>query len=209
MRKNIEWLKMTITNLDLNEGLSPKESGNELLGAFRNTVLDFIDQLEEPEITEEQAWNKIELENSYQLAPAHTEVYKEAIQNGVKPECFNKPEKPVIPQFVADWTERQKQPDWDYENKEDTSADSIHSSRYSLELNYWKLIDRVMHDYEEEKEKFYYIKLPTKTGFSYLNYDVNESVHFDDFEGTRFTEAEIKAIDKRYWAFAEEVVEDD
>lgn len=67
--------------------------------------------------------------------------------------------KPVISQFVADWTERQKQPDWDYENKEDTSADSIHSSRYSLELNYWKLIDRVMHDYEEEKKPVYYAKI--------------------------------------------------
>lgn len=67
--------------------------------------------------------------------------------------------KPVISQFVADWTERQKQPDWDYDKKEDTLADSIHSSRYSLELNYWKLMDRVMHDYEAEKKPLYYAKI--------------------------------------------------
>lgn len=67
--------------------------------------------------------------------------------------------KPVISQFVADWTERQKQPDWDYENKEDALADLIHSSRYSLELNYWKLMDRVMHDYKENKKPVYYAKI--------------------------------------------------
>ena len=67
--------------------------------------------------------------------------------------------KPVISQFVADWTERQKQPNWDHEDKKDALTDSIHSSRYSLELNYWKLIDRVMHDYEVDKKPVYYAKI--------------------------------------------------
>ena len=43
--------------------------------------------------------------------------------------------------------------------KEDALADSIHPTRYSLELNYWKLIDRVRHDYEEEKKPAYYAKI--------------------------------------------------
>ena len=43
--------------------------------------------------------------------------------------------------------------------KEDTLSDSVHSTRYSLELNYWKLIDRVRHDYEKEKKPVYYAKI--------------------------------------------------
>lgn len=67
-------------------------------------------------------------------------------------------------------------------------------------------------DYEVEKEPLYYVKIPS------LAYDMflvkgegGELIVFQNTScGTKFTEAEIKAIDERYWAFAvpvEEVAE--
>lgn len=65
--------------------------------------------------------------------------------------------------------------------------------------------------YEIEKEKLYRIVMPTGhiayrsgsgSGISYIG-----ASYRDDSYPEKFTEQEIKAIDKRYWAFAEEVVE--
>lgn len=66
-------------------------------------VRHLIDQLDEPEITEEMAWEVIERANHYHIAPADVWKYKEAIQKGILPSDISKPELPVIPKFVADW----------------------------------------------------------------------------------------------------------
>ncbi|MBC1388632.1 DUF1642 domain-containing protein, partial [Listeria innocua] len=68
--------------------------------------------------------------------------------------------------------------------------------------------------YEVEKEQLYYVKLIDQaTGYLNVRRDgcksLNNSVQNDIFK-TKFTEAEIKAIDERYWQFAvpvEEVTE--
>lgn len=118
--------------------------------------------------------------------------------------------KPVIPDFMAYWIEENEHLTLMYigfklfsnrikdEDVNDWISDN--QEQFSRAFLAWPNV-------EVEKEKFYHIKLPTKTGFSYLNYDVDESVHFDNFKGTQFTEQEIKAIDKHYWPFAEEVTE--
>ena len=109
---------------------------------------------------------------------------------------LDEPNKPVIPQFVADWIERKKQPDWDYENKEDALADSIHFTLYSLKANYreanpdvvlrkpinewlnddrknyWKLIDGVRYGYEVEKEKLYRVR----AGNRYVRFNLDGSI---------------------------------
>lgn len=149
-------------------------------------------------------------------------------------EELDEPEKPVIPQFVADWIERQKQPDWDYDKKEDALADSIHFTLYSLEANYpetnhdvvlrkpvnewlnddrknyWKLIDGVRYGYEVEKEKTYIVDIE---GILFLakfddEPDVDaygETILYNDDYIIELTEKEIKDYDERYWAFAQEV----
>ncbi|MDU5304789.1 MAG: DUF1642 domain-containing protein [Enterococcus faecium] len=54
------------------------------------------------------------------------------------------------------------------------------------------------------------MELPAKQNKLYVNYDIEENISIDAIRVTRFTEAEIKAIDERYWPFAvpvEEVAE--
>ena len=62
------------------------------------------------------------------------------------------------------------------------------------------------------KEKLYYVKLPIQDrDEAFLNYDESDGVCMFCDKGestsfkTKFTEAKIKAIDERYWAFAVEV----
>ncbi|MDX8092412.1 DUF1642 domain-containing protein [Enterococcus lactis] len=52
------------------------------------------------------------------------------------------------------------------------------------------------------EEAEYFIELPAKQNKLYVNYDIEENISIDAFRVTRFTEAEIKAIDERYWPFA-------
>ena len=109
---------------------------------------------------------------------------------------LDEPQKSVIPQFVADWIECKKQPDWDYDKKEDALADSIHFTLYSLHTNYpetnpdvvlrkpindwlnddrknyWKLIDGVRYGYEVEKEKLYRVR----AGNRYVRFNLDGSI---------------------------------
>ncbi|MGF7313371.1 DUF1642 domain-containing protein [Enterococcus faecium] len=57
------------------------------------------------------------------------------------------------------------------------------------------------------EEAEYFIELPAKQNKLYVNYDIEENISIDAFRVTRFTEAEIKAIDERYWPFAVPVEE--
>lgn len=52
------------------------------------------------------------------------------------------------------------------------------------------------------EEALYFIELPAKQKKLYVNYDVEENISIDAIRVTRFTEAEIKSIDDRYWPFA-------
>lgn len=117
-------------------------------------------------------------------------------------------EKGTIPQFVADWIEHQKKGDlysclssltnylkvheWFYDNYEKNGFKSI----FDLVAKIW------LDGYSVEKEKLYYVALP------YIGYMTNDKDQpFVDYkeDATKSTEQEIKAIDERFWAFAEEV----
>lgn len=81
------------------------------------SMLELIDQLDEPEITEEQAWEVIERANHQHIAPAYVWIYKKAIQKGLTPTditgleenpTISKKETVEVPQFVADYIEKMK-----------------------------------------------------------------------------------------------------
>ncbi|MBU9741713.1 DUF1642 domain-containing protein [Enterococcus faecium] len=132
-------------------------------------------------------------------------------------------QKPVVPQFVAEWFE---------ENKDDSEfaiwelcVDSYGSAEQGM-LNWIQQSEnkpietliRMKDGYEVEKEPFYYVKLPV-VYFNHLDLETylmkddrgNITIaDNNDFDDMKFTESEIKAIDERYWPFAvpvEEVVE--
>ena len=139
-------------------------------------------------------------------------------------------EKPVIPQFVADYYN-------DYKNYELTFEEWFECSEFgkggktenktfewlldnSHEVNIERqfiLADIIAHGldgYEVEKEKLYHV-VNKENYFMLRKYDglvdimqVSSTMSRDEFgKDTRFmlTEQEIKDYDERYWAFAEEV----
>ncbi|MCI3027717.1 DUF1642 domain-containing protein [Desemzia sp. C1] len=132
-----------------------------------------------------------------------------------------KKDKVVIPQFVADWIEENKK---DNLNLGDTLNTHYEDDR---EMHTWLYTDdsgnndekfaRAWLDgYTVEKEKLYHVPLHDGT---YLVSDDDKNLskgttyfmHQEDSGFLNrvhiFTEQEIKNIDERYWAFAEEVTE--
>ncbi|EAF5455157.1 DUF1642 domain-containing protein [Listeria monocytogenes] len=115
-----------------------------------------------------------------------------------------------VPQFVADWISRCKQKGYDLFLSMD-----YEDSDMSYEMHNWltfsdenqELFARAWLDgYEVEKESLYYVQLITNS-LGYLNVrndgrrSLSDSVQNDIFK-TQFTEAEIKAMDERYWQFS-------
>ncbi|EAD8945824.1 DUF1642 domain-containing protein [Listeria monocytogenes] len=123
-----------------------------------------------------------------------------------------------VPKLVADWIEKKKENgddllvalDKNWQGMEDSVRDWFdgEKERYELFARAW------LDGYEVEKEPLYYVKLIDQaTGYLNVRSDgcksLNNSVQNDIFK-TQFTEADIKAIDERYWQFAvpvEEVTE--
>lgn len=134
---------------------------------------------------------------------------------------LDEPQKPVIPQFVADYIEYYKGTGitlgtwFNFVNEDEFERETeewIYSGSYEENLKReYLLIDAIRYGYEVVKEKRYYVKIQSQflcvgkylKGFIALRYheDINTA------EKCEFTEQEIKAIDERYWAFAEEVTE--
>lgn len=118
-------------------------------------------------------------------------------------------EKVVIPQFVADWIEHiKKDKPWLSLYGVFNYSDRVQSETTKwLSTNNSELFARAWLDgYTVEKEKLYKVKL---SKYDYLVQDGDGTVFTMDtglheYED-RFTEQEIKNIDERYWAFAEEV----
>ncbi len=136
---------------------------------------------------------------------------------------LDEPQKPVVPKFVAEWFE---------DNKDDLEfaiwelcVDSYGSAQQGMldwiqqsENKPIETLVRMKDGYEVEKEPLYYVKLPV-VYFNHLDLETylmkddrgNITIaDNNDFDDMKFTESEIKAIDERYWPFAvpvEEVVE--
>lgn len=134
---------------------------------------------------------------------------------------LDEPQKPVIPKFVADYIEK-----WKYEGLTMYEWFAFGNNDVDDDINKWLynnlneknrrrehlLIDAIRYGYEVEKEKKYRVVFRShkddlilfKTGEHI--FIGAESANGGNWK-QHFTEAEIKAIDKRYWTFAEEVKE--
>ena len=193
MKKDIEWLKKEIEEYLEYEGVRDARIALE-------SVLGYIDQLDEPEQTD--------------------------INVGLL--------KPVIPQFVADYIEKWKYEglimhEWFTFDHDDEDEDKVYKWLYdndheeSMKREHL-LIDGLRYGYEVEKEKRYRVVLPftvwdghaseMKESTMLLALDItsgetrfpHSAANIGDYR-TDLTESQIKGIDKRYWAFAEEVTE--
>ena len=136
-------------------------------------------------------------------------------------------DKVVIPQFVADCIEHYKRAEnslgellahIEYENllkpklkMVSKVMEWVYPDDFSNNEDRIDLIARAWLDgYEVEKEKRYFIKEPVTGQFLIRDDSQSRGVKWVDGFSTSpsyFTETEIKAIDERYWSFAEEVKE--
>lgn len=176
-------------------------------------LIQQLDELQNPvesKITDEQAWNKVA-----EAYPESAQSLRNTLDNAV----FGKtgePQKPVVPKFVAEWFEDNKHAldltifiairglndeEWphktDFENWLDVSKNK------PIET-----LVRMKDGYEVEKEPLYEViigdlylikKFNNRNDFCF---DTNCSLCAWEKSAYQLTEAEIKAIDERYWPFA-------
>ena len=156
---------------------------------------------------------------------AFNEGFNSAKNNALFNSCFlNEPEKPVVPQYVADWYE---------ENKDDLEYNlyklciDFHEQKLRADLYGWfnddnnKSIETLvlMHKfgYEVEKEKLYTVEMPNPNSDDHLVLRKNikgkvcvsllHREYWRGYESTQLTEAEIKQDFDWAWQFAKEVDE--
>lgn len=128
------------------------------------------------------------------------------------------PQKPVVPKFVAEWFEDNKD---DLDNAifgylvfwEERDTDSVLYQWFAKsENNPIETLIRMKDGYEVEKEPLYTVELPSMTP-SKLVFDEDYCKYkiVGDYTVGRLrhhlTEKEIKYFDERYWAFAVPVEE--
>ncbi|HHK0761670.1 TPA: DUF1642 domain-containing protein [Enterococcus hirae] len=141
---------------------------------------------------------------------------------------LDEPQKPVVPKFVAEW----------FEDNKDALDLAIFMAIRELDDEEWphktdfenwldvaknkpiETLIRMKDGYEVEKEPLYYVYFPEiiaspemffldiEGAYLMKSDDGIELADNNDFEDMKFTEREIKAIDERYWAFAVPVEEE-
>lgn len=134
------------------------------------------------------------------------------------------PEKPVVPQFVADWYEEHKE---DFEYNLYRLNVNFHERNLNGDLYEWFRYDKnkpietlvLMHKfgYEVKKEKLYTVEIPnqpdaghlvlTKDNHGGLFIDWRYTDSWKEFKKVQLTEAEIKEDFAWAWQFAKEVEE--
>ena len=130
---------------------------------------------------------------------------------------MDEPDKPVIPKFVADWIDAynlygnnplREYRDLDIDFNEGWTDEEDATVYHWANKNPYAFIDALRYGYEVAKEKKYYVYDKSTKG--YLGYNADKtrlSWYTSQFPNDVFTEQEIKEIDERYWAFAQEVTE--
>ena len=141
---------------------------------------------------------------------------------------LDEPEKPIVPQFVADWYE---------ENKDDFEFNlyclcvdfNCRPVKLDNRINRWfsntsnksiqTLVAMHFFGYEVEKEKLYTVELPNSNNLDYLMLQKDRrgkisvawycTDSWREDERVRLTEAEIKKDFPWAWQFAKEVKEND
>ncbi|EOA3466568.1 DUF1642 domain-containing protein [Enterococcus hirae] len=189
----------------------------ESIKVIGNDAIAAMKKIDEPQITDEQAWNKIA--ESY---PESAQSLRNTLDNVVFGKA-GEPQKPVVPKFVADWFEENKD---DLDNAifgylvfwEERDTDSVLYQWFAKsENNPIETLVRLKDGYEVEKEPLYEViigdlylikKFNNRNDFCF---DTSCSLCAWEKSAYQLTESEIKAIDERYWPFAvpvEEVAEE-
>lgn len=138
-------------------------------------------------------------------------------------EQLDEPQKPVVPKFVADWFEENKD---DLDNAifgylvfwEERDTDSVLYQWFAKsENNPIETLIRMKDGYEVEKEPLYYVTLPDTDKDSEVVYalekkrDGNIEISLVNrrklgvSDSTKLSEQEIKSVDERYQLFAKEI----
>lgn len=183
--------------------------------------LKLMKRLNEPNITDEQAWNKIS-----EAYPESAQCLRNTLDNAVFGNA-SEPQKPIVPQFVTDWFDKLRKQIVPYHFESGArfmmfiGRDFHHKKGLTLineEIRQWLekdgneviLSNAIDYGYDVEKEQLYVVSLPGYNE-SMLVYDsviedyviVDENFN-DEFGVLRFelTEKEIKSKDERYWPFA-------
>lgn len=162
---------------------------------------------------------------------AFNEGFNSAKNNALFNSCFlNEPEKPVLPQFVADWIE------WCKRNSvtllggirsidefglaicNDKKVKSLDASKWATQ-NQETFAKAWLFGYEVEKEKLYTVELPNPNGGTHLVLCKDcdgklfiETFLIDEWETfgkCKLTEAEIKKEFSWTWQFAKELEDKD
>ena len=142
---------------------------------------------------------------------------------------INKPEKPVVPQFVADWYEEHKD-NFEIHLSGLCINFTCHRERLNDKLANWyeqlenkpiqTLVNMHQFGYEVEKEKLYTVEIPNPNSFSliilrrneegkiYISFNIPNLEKWKTDENIQLTESEIKKDFEWAWKFAEEVEDD-
>lgn len=217
MKKDKKWLKDEVKVFQEGENMFTAEFNAGVQDALEY-VQELIDQLDEPEV--KQLDKKIKELESY-----NDELIRD---NNQLRNQLDEPKKPVIPQFVAVWIEKNKKQSESlvfaithiyYKNEIGKSPNKEEERIFQwMELaDNEEVFARAWLDgYEVEKEKLYHVVneenyfMLRKDDGLVLSMQVSPAMSRKEFgKDTRFmlTKKEIKNYDKRYWAFAEEVTE--
>ena len=159
------------------------------------------------------------------LGEAYDEGFEDAKGNALFESNFlYEPEKPTVPQFVADWYEANKE---DFENKVYDLCVQFNNDNEELNKEVWcwfdcavnkpieTLVRMKLFGYEVDKEKLYTVEFPNPNGgerpILYKNRDGKASIIFPsvpcwrEVKNAQLTESEIKKDFDWAWQFAEEV----
>ncbi|HIB3812318.1 TPA: DUF1642 domain-containing protein [Enterococcus faecium] len=134
---------------------------------------------------------------------------------------LDEPQKPVVPKFVADWFEDNKHA---LDLAIFTKIRELDGKRYPHETDFENWLDnaennpienliRMIDGYEVEKDPLYEVIIGDLYLIKKFNnrndfyFDTSRSLCAWEKSAYQLTEAEIKAIDERYWPFAVPVEE--
>ncbi|WP_338367674.1 DUF1642 domain-containing protein [Enterococcus faecium] len=134
---------------------------------------------------------------------------------------LDEPQKPVVPKFVADWFEDNKHA---LDLAIFTEIRELDGKRYPHETDFENWLDnaennpienliRMIDGYEVEKDPLYEVIIGDLYLIKKFNnrndfyFDTSRSLCAWEKSAYQLTEAEIKAIDERYWPFAVPVEE--
>lgn len=202
MYKGKEWLKEELTKqIDILH--TTISSGNYVKLVKRAEIMDLIDQLDKPKITEEHAWKTIAKSTNRPV------MFWENMRDNYL-SSLKEPELPAIPQFVADWIKYAKNTDITlYGAMDNESLNTQELTRWMTDgKNQLKFARAWLYGYEIEIEKLYFVKESTTGQFLVRDIQQSNGVKWVDGFSTKseyYTEQQIKEINTRYWAFAEEV----